>query len=164
MIHPDAVRKLAVAMEQEIEACKFWAETEQTCLRKAVGVSIIRSGYNGTFDAVTRNHNGPSAQGHQCTNIVGNCGCSHAEPRAILNAIKRGYGWPDKLILLCTYSPCTNCANVINDSKIITAVVYKILTEHDVRGAELLVKAGLDVITVSDLQSGKQDDHIGQWR
>jgi deoxycytidylate deaminase len=69
-----------------------------------------------------------------------------------------------KLILLCTYSPCTNCANIINDSAIINGVVYRHLTQHDTLGVDLLVNNGLDVVTTDELMNGSKDDLIGQWR
>jgi len=41
-------------------------------------------------------------------------------------------------IMFCTYSPCTNCANIILDSGVINGVIYDILTEHDTRGLAFL--------------------------
>ena len=64
--------------------------------------------------------------------------------------------------MLCTYSPCTNCANIILQSGIIEGVVYKILTEHDKRGDEFLRKS-IDVLTTKELLTGKSDVIIRKW-
>ena len=108
-----------------------------TCKRKVVNCTIIN--HIGQF---TNTKNGPT-QGHQCSNEVGNCGCAHAEPRAIIAALKSE--WYVDCILVCDYSPCSNCANIIIDSGIVTKVGYNILTEHDKRGVKLLKNSGIKV-------------------
>lgn len=94
---------------------------------------------HGSFQLLSSTVNGPSLS-HECTNEIGNCGCAHAEQLAIIKALR--CRWKN-LILLSTYSPCTNCANMIIASKIIQEVWWGILTEHDIRGHELLLKNGV---------------------
>lgn len=143
-------------MKRELVSCRAWAEGNQTCKRKGVGVSLVRLGTtNHSPHLILRGKNGPSSKGHECSNVVGNCGCSHAEPRAILNYLRKR-GEPKLkpgLILLSTYSPCTNCANIINDSGIIRAVIYDIRTEHDTRGIDLLFTHDIIVSQVSYLEN-----------
>lgn len=133
-----------------------WAEAQSIeCKRKVVGCSVVTlshlaphdEAHNGIVEFV-RTTNGPTP-GHVCTGEQGNCGCAHAEPRAVLarmNTLNRQV----KTILCCNYSPCTRCAQVIIDANtiagLIDAVVYIHLTEHDVRGRDLLERAGLTVV------------------
>ena len=127
---------------------KLWAENNQTCLRKAVGCKVVLF-ERGNVLSMGIAHNGPSVVGAVCSNEVGNCGCSHAEPRVI----QQLYRFSDtrKFWMLCTYSPCTNCANIIIDSGLIVGVIYEILTDHDKRGAKLLRKV-MPVLDLNDLE------------
>jgi deoxycytidylate deaminase len=142
---------------QQLKDITIRAKEQQTCKRKAVGCSIVRLDPDGLVREVVFTHNGPSRDGHECTGEVGNCGCSHAEPRIVIQALKGQLGryvhssQSSKAVLVCTYSPCTNCANVIIDSGIIHAVVYEHLTQHDVRGEQFLVDS-LTVITKMQLE------------
>jgi deoxycytidylate deaminase len=131
-----------------------FAERNQKCLRKAVGCAAITSqsieGANTPL-LIHQVHNGPSRDGHECTNEVGNCGCSHAEPRLVQAALEENYS-EMPLIILCTYSPCTNCANIVIDSGLFKGIIYSILTEHDKRGAQFL-KEAMHVMTVDELNT-----------
>lgn len=144
---------LSEFIESEFKIIADYAQENQTCKRKAVGCSIIEANNKEEIlERIIITHNGPSGI-NKCSNIVGNCGCSHAEPRAILKYLKfLGKKHKDNIwsIMICTYSPCTNCANIIIDSNIITAVVYKILTKHDTRGKKIL-KQSLRIFTAEEL-------------
>lgn len=138
---------IAKALIAEMEYISAFAKKAQTCKRKSVGVSILdivrdRAG-RVIMDRLTKQHNGPAIEDAECNNEVGNCGCAHAEPRAVLDLMRRGWMQsPDrgKLILVSEYSPCTNCANVILDSGVIQVCVYEHTTKHDLRGLSLLQK------------------------
>lgn len=140
--------KVAKHFVNELEFSKDWAELQTTCKRKGVGCSL-HHWEEDKFRIVARKHNGPSRKGHPCTNVVGGCGCSHSEPRVIIDAKFLGYR-SDSLVMVCTYSPCTNCANIIIDSRVVKGIVWDILTEHDKRGAEFL-RSAMDVITKAEL-------------
>lgn len=88
-----------------------------------------------------------------CSNEVGNCGCMHAEQHLVAS-ITRG-GIPAKQeedrVLFINYSPCTNCANLLAASEQVDTVVYKIPTEHDLRGIDRL-KQFMEVIHYDDIQ------------
>lgn len=134
-----------------IEAQKR-AEENQKCKRKAVGCAIqIQDGNNCVITIFSAN--GP-AKGHNCSNVVGNCGCAHAEPRAIMAALRQRW---DACTLICKYSPCTNCANIIVDSQIVKKVVWEIDTGHDMRGIEILrnSKIELEIINQDKLELEK---------
>lgn len=137
----------------ELKKIQNFALKNQTCKRKAVGCSIVRLSIGWqkapTEETLIMTHNGPSVPNNQCTNEVGNCGCSHAEPRAILKSLKKDYG--KHLTMVCTYSPCTNCANIIIDSGIIDLVVYKVLTQHDIRGQTFLLQSEVKILTEHNL-------------
>lgn len=145
---------------QQIDFITRRATERTTCKRKGVGCQLItiRENEMRSWDSV---YNGPSRPDFECTDIVGNCGCMHSEPRAIIKAFQLGLA-DTKFIMLCTYSPCTNCANIILQSGIIEGVVYKILTEHDKRGDEFLRKS-IDVLTTKELLTGKSDVIIRKW-
>ena len=145
---------IAEALIAEMEYIRAFAKANQTCKRKSVGVSILdivrdRDG-RVLIDRLSKQHNGPVFEAPNtgppigCTNEVGNCGCAHAEPRALLDILKRGWNQkPDrgKLIMVSEYSPCTNCANIIIDSRVISVCVYDIVTKHDLRGLQKLQRA-----------------------
>lgn len=144
------------ALFRHIHEVTRWAESQPIeCKRKIVGCSIVilphlvspHEPEGGDLVEFVRATNGPTP-GHVCTGEKGNCGCAHAEPRAVLtmmNMLNR----QTKTILCCNYSPCTRCAQVIIDANtiagLIDAVVFVHLTEHDVRGRDLLERAGLTV-------------------
>lgn len=138
-----------------------FADDHRTCKRKSVGCAILRYPMEHCISTPVVVSNGPSVPGNECTNIVGNCGCSHSEPRAILQLLKKNI---DKAptMLVCTYSPCTTCANVIIDSGVIQAVAYDILTEHDKRGDEFLRKV-MPVFTRAELESPDCNATLRQW-
>lgn len=109
------------------------AEKNQICKRKGVGAAVLEidldTGIISTYTAI----NGPSGSANICQNIVGACGCAHAEPRVIMKYLKDAsnlYAGKAKRILLSTYSACVNCANIIVDSGIIDAVAYEIHAKY----------------------------------
>jgi deoxycytidylate deaminase len=141
MMHHETTRRLAGLLLGEVTRIRKWAETATLgCKRKNVGCTIFSVNDYGQVIQVCFTHNGPSKKA-ECSNVVGGCGCSHAEPRAMLECYRKGYlprTFSAKLVMVCLYSPCTNCANIINDAGIIDAVVYDILTQHDTRGRDIL--------------------------
>ena len=140
-----------------------FAERNQKCKRKAVGCAAVLLN-NEVPLAISMKHNGPSREGYECTNEVGNCGCSHSEPR-VVQSILNFYREDDKLILVCTYSPCTNCANIIIDSNLFGGVIYDILTLHDLRGEKFLREA-MPVMTKEELNKlteREAGDKIKKW-
>ncbi len=144
------------------EILKF-AERNQVCLRKAVGCAAIVADGEELLPIAMR-HNGPSRKEHKCTNETGNCGCSHSEPRVVIDACNT---WceDEKLILVCTYSPCTTCANIVIDSGLFGGVIYEILTEHDKRGEKFLREA-MPVMSRKELNSLSEEEvsvKIKKW-
>ncbi len=140
-----------------------FAERNQVCKRKAVGCVAVVIGANELLH-IAMKHNGPSREGYPCTNEIGNCGCSHSESRVVQSAIEE-WGMEDKLILVCTYSPCTNCANIVIDSGLFCGVVYDILTMHDKRGEKFLREA-MNVMSrkeLNKLTEEEADATIKEW-
>lgn len=141
-------------LQEQAEKIRIQAVDEQICKRKAVGCAIVEYVDDGEF-FITSAINGPSNSLNECTNEVGNCGCSHAEPRAIVKYLKHrekeGF-----VILYTTYSPCVPCANLIMESGIIDAVVYDIFAEHWSRADKMLRRVMpvgyLGELTTEDLQ------------
>lgn len=76
------------------------------------------------------------------------CGCMHAEVKAVLSLIELDTVYHN-CIMFCSYSPCTKCAQIIIQSKRIKEVCYGILTEHDERGQEFLRLAGISCVKIS---------------
>lgn len=119
------------------------AESTSMCKRKGVACGLSGREKIAWF------FNGPIRRDSTlCSNEVGNCGCIHAEFRAIETAIRRRQSSLEKYALLVNFSPCTSCANLIAVSWCIDRVYYIEITEHDKRGLRHLEKAGVEVIQV----------------
>ncbi len=117
------------------------AESITVCKRKGVACGLLQGEATKWF------FNGPIGRDPTlCSNEVGNCGCIHAEFRAVENAIRWRQLRGEKASLLVNFSPCTSCANLIAVSGCIERVYYITLTEHDKRGLRHLEKAGVEVI------------------
>lgn len=115
------------------------AHTE--CKRKLVKASFIWFSEPEFICERAYAVNGP-VQGSVCSNEIGNCGCMHAEIRLLLhNPHIHG-------LMACQYSPCTQCANAIVDSRRVTGVVYLIPTQHDLRGLDRLGKLAIHAPTL----------------
>ncbi len=143
--------EIASSILQTMDSAQKYAASRVTCKRKAVGCAAVRI-VGGFLDKTRYTYNGPSISRSVCTNIVGNCGCSHAEPRMVMKLLHDGYAGGKKFVLLCEYSPCTNCANIILDSNLFHGIIYHKLTEHDVRGRDYLLQAWpLGVLTTDQL-------------
>lgn len=113
---------------------KKLAQSRKFCKRKSCGCVILEIDLKQQLIQHFSATNGASGSKNKCLNIKGACGCSHAEPRAIMKYLKKrrlkikpAYV---KTILLTTFSSCVNCANIIVDSKVIDAVAYEFLAPH----------------------------------
>jgi len=144
----------------DLNAITRHAEKRTACKRKGVGCRLINLYSSGMASQVMA-FNGPSLEKFECTNEVGNCGCMHSEPKAIIEGLKKGFK-KKEFIMLCTYSPCTNCANIIISSGIVKGIIYTILTEHDKRG-DALLRGSIDVVTTAELKSRKANAIIKRW-
>lgn len=122
------------------------------CKRKKVGVAgfvVTVDGYlNRRTDIFTN-----GADWNECSNVVGSCGCVHAEPKLILSWAQY---YSDKCVILCTHSPCTNCANLIVLSGFVYAVIYRTFTEHDPRGVDIIRRA-MPICGLIDIDRGTED-------
>lgn len=127
----DLLKKVILKSFKDI---KKMAQAYKFCKRKSCGCAIIEINLRAQslqhFIAI----NGASGIGSKCSGIKGACGCSHAEPRAIIKYLKtrslKIKSAHIKTILLTTFSSCVNCANIIIDSKVIDAVSYEFLAKH----------------------------------
>lgn len=125
------------------------AAERRFCKRKGVGCSlwsIDRRG--GTLDHETTEFNSGLFDEPHCTGERGNCGCAHAEPRAVAYAMSCSREWLQSrfLMLTCNYSPCSACAHAIAASRVISAVFYFHATKHDLRGLEILRRYGIRAV------------------
>lgn len=116
--------------------------TMSGCKRKTVQASVF--GLDGELKAQA--YNGP-AEGHECSNEVGNCGCEHAEPK-VLGMLQADV----PLIMAVTYSPCTKCAEAIIAHSGVRMVAFKWMTYHDLGGLALLMEQGILVVTETYLR------------
>lgn len=136
-MHRDTMKKL-------ITDHAFYAAAHTSCKRKGVACATINE-----HGEVQWFYNGPiNDDGGFCSGERGNCGCIHAEFPAIQYCIWNNgyYGHEPKYQLLCNYSPCTSCANLIVVSKCISRIYYVNDTEHDMRGIKHVQRAGIEVI------------------
>lgn len=157
-----AIREKILNLFPEIK--KMSSQT--TCKRKGVGCAILEI-IDGKVADTTFAINGHSGDGtgNICQNIVGACGCAHAEPRAIMECLKalniKDNNIYKRRILLSTYSACVNCANIIIDSGIIDAVAYEIHAEYwdePPRNASNIIIAGIPLWTKGQIM----DDIYGE--
>ena len=128
---------LALALKDDAE----WAAQQTKCLRKGVAAAF----YEVTEDVVIVHDRACNGPFHRitCKNIVGGCGCCHAEVRSILLSITRKH-LTNEWTFGTTFSPCLACATAILAVwPRILRVVYLHPTEHDLRGVELLKEAGI---------------------
>ncbi len=131
-----------------VEGVTMWAQRQEQnldyserCLRKTVGCTILVPSFmvtnsmpggeyrNDILQPLCLARNGPPKAG-ACTNEKGNCGCIHAEPKAVmfaLNTLNRNH----MMVMCSTYSPCLRCAAIIAFSGIITHYVWYYETKHD---------------------------------
>lgn len=128
-------------IDKTFDRIRTEAEENQICKRKAVGSAILLFDVAPDLITIITAINGPSHPTNECTNEVGNCGCSHAEPKVILHFLqKHQKEGNETVILLSTYSPCVPCANLIIEAGFIDAVAYEIYAPHWARGVEMLRK------------------------
>lgn len=147
-------------LDKEFDDILEFAKNNQRCKRKSVGCSLVTV-IEKTSLQFLRTRNGPASDEYECSNEVGNCGCCHAEPKAIIKGLQKKEYYFD-CIMLCTYSPCTNCANIIIESGIVSIIIYDILTEHDIRGEKLL-RSKMLVFTRDELKKGIANRAIKKW-
>lgn len=125
---------------QYVEICKIISQ-RSTCGRGEVGCvitvnnRIVSSGYNGPVTGTCKSHKCDLTQ--RCKLSV------HAEVNAIVAAAKHGVSL-DKGCLICSYSPCINCANAIVQAGIRYVVYIEEYNSPDCELAlDILKKAGI---------------------
>ena len=107
---------------------------QSLCKRKTTICSIFLNG-----KCIQTVFNGTSWSARFCSNEVGNCGCMHAEVKAIL-LLPMNLRF---LELYSLYSPCSQCANAILFCGRVKTVYYVHDTEHDMRGLQILRTGGI---------------------
>lgn len=147
---------------------KIEAEKHQVCKRKGTGCAILEIDSVKQLILHFAATNGPSGPHNKCSNIVGACGCSHAEPRAIMKYLKQRTknGSNKKVILLTTYSACVNCSNIIIDSNVIDVVAYEILAEHwavEPRNAKAMLDRSLPHWTKQQIENDIENKLLKNW-
>ncbi len=135
-----------MTLKEAFDIVRALGNEDQSCLRKGVGCMLATQNEDDYYTMRSLSQNGP-VNNSKCSNEVGNCGCMHAEIRAVMD-IWLDRANPDMVlgtwVMVCTYSPCTNCANfIVEYGPWIKAVYFQILTEHDVRGRDRLQDAGI---------------------
>lgn len=141
---------LAGVLSNEIEAITRFASQNQTCKRKAVGCSAVKIIAPAVISRLGVSQNGPTFRHGKdwCNGIKGACGCPHAEPKLMLSVESEGLSTMKSSVICCSYSPCTNCANIILSSRHkFDRLVYGQFTEHDPRGLEILHSSGFQTIS-----------------
>lgn len=129
-----------------IRMAKIWAENSY-CKRRQVGAIIVKDkmiisdGYNGT----------PSGFENICEDESGLTKpyVLHAEANAITKIARSGNN-SDGATLYVTSSPCIECAKLIIQAGIKRVVYSEAYRLND--GVKLLERAGIEVISVNDVQ------------
>jgi dCMP deaminase len=130
-----------------LRIAKEWGQLSY-CKRKKVGAIIVKDrmiisdGYNGT----------PSGFENCCEDNEGltKWYVLHAEANAVLK-VARSTQSCEGATLYITMSPCKDCSKLIHQAGI-TRVVY-LEGYKDNSGIEFLMKAGVDVAHISDLEA-----------
>lgn len=120
-----------------LKHCHDLHEEPERCKRKFVRSTLLSPNTNGITRVFSR-VNGPVRDNFECSGELANCGCCHSEIKVVQDLLDTAHQSYFQYILLCSYSPCTRCANAIIYSDKISAVIYDIMTEHDTRGEERL--------------------------
>ena len=129
-----------------LRMASIWAENSY-CVRRKVGAIIVKNqmiisdGYNGTpsgFENVCEDENGLTKPY-----------VLHAEANAITK-VARSNNSSDGATLYVTASPCLECAKLIIQSGIRRVVYNELYRISD--GIDLLERAGIDCVHLSDLQ------------
>lgn len=96
-----------------LQVVKLYAKQDSQCLRAKIGVAIC-TGEKNELRLLYLSHNGPVGT-NKCSNEKGQCGCFHAEIRAVMKVLQGPMMLPgdDNWIIVCNWTPCTTCANFI---------------------------------------------------
>ncbi len=138
--------KQEILDKRYLRMATIWAENSY-CVRRKVGAIIVKDqmiisdGYNGTpsgFENVCEDENGLTKPY-----------VLHAEANAITK-VARSNNSSDCATLYVTASPCLECAKLIIQSGIKRVVYNELYRICD--GIDLLERAGIDCVHLSDLQ------------
>lgn len=138
--------KQEILDKRYLRMATIWAENSY-CVRRKVGAIIVKNqmiisdGYNGTpsgFENVCEDKNGLTKPY-----------VLHAEANAITK-VARSNNSSDGATLYVTASPCLECAKLIIQSGIRRVVYNELYRISD--GIDLLERAGVDCVHLSDLQ------------
>ena len=100
-----------MTIQQILAEAKRLAKENVVCKRKQVGVCF--ADYKGSDQYSPMHYDWNRTYG-ECTGEIGNCGCCHAEICGLLEVVLLTL---DAVTVICEYSPCTNCANALEDSR-----------------------------------------------
>lgn len=135
-------------------------EEAKLCKRKFVRSTLLSPNTNGITRIFSR-VNRPIKDFFECSGELESCGCMHSEPQVILDLVESIHHPVFQYILLCSYSPCTQCTNIIIASNCINAIIYDKITKHDLRGEERLNQV-MPVLTVRKVEEIAADSHRGE--
>jgi dCMP deaminase len=130
-----------------LRMAKEWAKLSR-CKRKQVGAIIVKDsmiisdGYNGT----------PSGFENECEDCNGDTKwyVLHAEANAITKVAASTQS-SKGATLYVTLSPCRECSKLVHQAGIVRVVYHK--KYKDDSGLSFLVKAGVEVIQITDLSN-----------
>ncbi len=119
-----------------------FAEKTTLCKRKGVHTEVIdiTEINKDRFKSVGSWDNGPLFdEPERCSGEKGNCGCVHAEFKAVVSLLRSQKQEPsNKLIFLSSFAPCVPCANLIVLSKLAGAVLWLKEAPHHIGAWEIL--------------------------
>lgn len=119
-----------------------------SCDRKAVGCKLYRIQRQVLVDPSTFFVNQTITKAGTCNGESKNCGCMHAEQQAVLYAKEDARKFTT---MLCTSSPCVNCANLIAVSQTSIKKFFYGLSSSDKRGIAILEESGIVVASKKDI-------------
>ena len=120
-----------------------------SCVRKGVCASIYHiTSQKILFTCINGSIPFEDKDSLLCTGEIGNCGCVHAE--MIASSWLLSNPRIDNVVLVCSFSPCKTCANMILISDRILSVVYLHETENYKDGKDILRRNSVPCLSIDE--------------
>ncbi len=143
-----------------LKHCQNLHEEPKLCKRKFVRSTILSTHTSGVTRIFSRT-NGPIKDFFECSGELASCGCMHSEQKVIMDLVGSIHNPVFQYLMIISYSPCTQCSNIIIASNMIDCIVYDKITQHDLRGEDRLYQV-MPVITVRKLEEIAAGGHRGE--
>lgn len=146
---------------QQLKLCKmvnFMKDLADlaTCKRVKRAAIVFAPDFS---EIIAIGYNGPAIgqPNDACRDVVGACGCVHAETNAAIKTRTAGG------VMLCSTSPCEMCASVIVNTRRIAGLIYNDRYRESERGLNVLLNGHVPAIELASLDSTEQLGGFIRW-